>query len=144
MHIAFLLSECHSSSAGGGAESYVSTMADALVERGHRVSIIAMGKGNSSTPGVRFIRLAPANMHWFLYRSLPVAKSLAMSVREIEWSRRAWSALMALHRESPVDIVETGETLAMQQLAAGRKPAVVSRGHGNPLATKRFSGVRDE
>ncbi len=142
MHIAFLLSEFHSSSAGGGAESYVSTLADALVERGHRVSIIAMGKGDSSEKNVRLIRVDRSNLHWLLYRGLPFAKSLAMPVREIEWSRRAWSALIKLHRADPVDVVETGEIMTLQQLAPGKRPPVVIRGHGNPLSIKRFTGAR--
>src|SRR5260370_25040535 len=65
-----------------------------------------------------------------------------MPVREIEWSRAAWSAVEALNREHPVDIVETGETLALQQLTLGKKPPLVVRAHGNPLAIKRFSGAR--
>jgi glycosyltransferase involved in cell wall biosynthesis len=139
MHIAFLLSAFHSASGGGGAESYVSTMAEALVERGHRVSIIALGGGNLSNGHVRLVQLAAPNWHWFLYRGLPFGKSMAMPVREIEWSRRAWSALMELNRLDPVDVVETGETMVLQQTTLGRKPAVVIRGHGNPLSIRRFS-----
>src|SRR6266508_6592282 len=108
MHICFLLSAFHSTSVGGGAESYVSTMADALVEQGHRVSIVAFGQANGSTEALQLIEVQKPNLHWFLYRGLPVAKSLAMPVREIEWSRRMWSALAALHQEDPVDVVETG------------------------------------
>jgi len=142
MHISFLLPAFHSASGGGGAESYVSTMAEALVERGHRVSIIALGKGNLSNGQVRLIQLAAPRWHWFLYRGLPFGKSMAMPVREIEWSRRAWSALMELNAQDPVDVVETGETMVLQQTTRGRKPSVVIRGHGNPLAIKRFSGKR--
>ena len=142
MHITFLLSEFHSASAGGGAESYVSTIADALVERRHRVSIIAMGEGNSRQERVRLIRLAPPNLHWLLYRNLPFAKSLAMPVREVEWSRRVWSAVVKLNREDPVDIVETGENMALRQMIMGKRPPVVIRGHGNPLSIKRFCGER--
>lgn len=142
MHICFLLSAFHSASVGGGAESYVSTMADALVEQGHRVSIIAFGQADHSKTHLSLIEVQKPNLHWFLYRGLPVAKSLAMPVREIEWSRRMWSALAALHQEDPVDVVETGETLVLQQLVSGRKPPLVVRGHGNPLAIKRFGDTR--
>ena len=140
MHIAFLLSAFHSASAGGGAESYVSTMAEALLERGHRVSIIALGEPGVRNGRMRMIEVARPNLHWFLYRGLPFAKSFAMPVREIEWSRCAWSALGELTREDPVDVVETGENMALQQVASGRKPPVVIRGHGNPLSIKRVSG----
>jgi len=142
MHICFLLPEFHSTSGGGGAESYVSTMADALKEQGHRVSIIAFGQTNGLDRRLGLIQLAPPNLHWFLYRGLPFAKSLAIPVREIEWSRRAWSALMDLDHRDPVDVVETGETIVLQQTTLGRKPPVVIRGHGNPLAIKRYSGKR--
>ncbi len=142
MHIGYLLSGYHSASAGGGAESYVSTIAAALVERGHRVSIIALGGDSLSNRDVHVVQRTAPNLHWFLYRGLPFGKSWAMPVREIEWSRAAWSAVEALNREHPVDIVETGETLALQQLTLGKKPPLVVRAHGNPLAIKRFSGAR--
>jgi glycogen synthase len=142
MHISFLLSAFHSNSAGGGAESYVSTMADALLERGHRVSIIALGEPGVRNGRMRMIQVAKPNLHWFLYRGLPFAKSFAMPVREIEWSRCAWSALADLNHEDPVDLVETGENIALQQLALREKLPVVVRGHGNPLAIKRSSGKR--
>ncbi len=142
MHISFLLPAFHSASGGGGAESYVSTMAEALVERGHRVSIIALGEGNLSNGPVRLIQLPAPSWHWFLYRGLPFGKSMAMPVRELEWSRRAWSALMELNRHDPVDVVETGETMVLQQTTRGRKPPVVIRGHGNPLSIKRFGNGR--
>jgi glycosyltransferase involved in cell wall biosynthesis len=117
-------------------------MKAALEERGHRVSIIAFGEANGLNGHRGRTKLAPANLHWFLYRGLPAAKSLAMPIREIEWSRRAWSALMTLHQQDPVDLVETGETMVLQQLAAGDKPPLVIRGHGNPLAIKRYRGSR--
>jgi len=142
MHISFLLSAFHSASAGGGAESYVSTMADALVERGHRVSIIALGEPGVSNGRLRTIQVARPNLHWFLYRGLPFAKSFAMPVREIEWSRCAWSALAELNEQDPVDLVETGENIALHQAAPGEKPPVVVRGHGNALSIKRFGGER--
>jgi glycosyltransferase involved in cell wall biosynthesis len=140
MHICFLLSAHHSDAAGGGAESYVSTMADALLERGHRVSIIALGEPSVTNGRLRTIQVAKPNLHWFLYRGLPFAKSFSMPVREIEWSRCAWSALTKLNREDPVDVVETGENIALHQVAFGEKPPLVVRGHGNPLSIKRHSG----
>ena len=142
MHIAFLLSAFHSASSGGGAESYVSTMADALLEKGHRVSIIALGEPGVSNGRLRLIQVAKPNLHWFLYRGLPFGKSLAMPVREIEWSRCMWSAVAKLDCEDPVDVAETGENMALQQIASGRKPPVVIRGHGNPLSIKQVSGNR--
>lgn len=145
MHICFMLTAFHSSSHGGGAESYVSTMADALVERGHRVSVIAFGNAEHQ-PGVRLRSVQQPNLHWYLY-GLPLLRSLTMPVREIEWSRSMWAALAELDKEDPVDVVETGETLALQQLTPGPKPPLVVRGHGNPEAIKRLgngsSGVGD-
>ncbi|HEY8188551.1 MAG TPA: glycosyltransferase family 4 protein [Pyrinomonadaceae bacterium] len=142
MHISFLLSAFHSASAGGGAESYVSAMADALLERGHRVSVIALGEPGVRNGRMRMIQVARPNLHWFLYRGLPFAKSFAMPVREIEWSRCAWSALAELNQQDPVDLVETGENIALHQSAPGEKPPVVVRGHGNALSIKRVSGKR--
>jgi len=50
--------------------------------------------------------------------------------------------LMELNRRDPVDVVETGETMALHQMTLGRKPPVVIRGHGNPLSIKRFGDGR--
>ena len=142
MHIAFLLSGFHSVSGGGGAESYVNTMADALVERGHRVSIVAFGEPSVSEGRLRLVKVRQPNLHWFVYRGLPFANSLALPVRELEWSRRGWSALAELNRRDRIDVVETGENMALQQLSIGKKPPVVVRGHGNSLSIKRFGAGR--
>lgn len=121
-------------------------MADALVERGHRVSVIAFGDKGHQRGGLRLRAVRQPNLHWYLYR-LPLAKSLTMPLREIEWSRSMWDALADLDTEDPVDVVETGETLALQQMTPGRKPPLVVRGHGNPEAIKRLgngsSGIGD-
>jgi glycosyltransferase involved in cell wall biosynthesis len=143
MHIAYLLSGSHSESGGGGAESYVRTMADALIECGHRVTIMALGQREETNGSLRLKNIKSPNLHWYLYRALPIGKSVAMPVREVEWSRRCWSAVMDLHRREPIDIVETGETIVLQQLTGGTKPPVVVRGHGNQLAIKRFTHMRE-
>src|SRR5881296_32110 len=139
MHIAFLLPSFHSASSGGGAESYVSTMADALTERGHRVSIIALAQTEESNGNSRLMKVKSPNLHWYIYRALPFGKSIVMPLREVEWSRAGWSALMQLHRHHQVDVVEAGEIMVLQQMARGEKPPFVVRAHGNQLAIKRFS-----
>jgi glycosyltransferase involved in cell wall biosynthesis len=142
MHVAYLLSGFHSQSGGGGAESYVSTMAEDLIERGHRVSIIALGEPAVINGGPRLVKVRQPNLHWFVYRALPFGKSLAMTLREFEWSRTGWSAVAELHRQDPIDVVETGENMALQQLSIGKKPPVIVRGHGNALSIKRFGAGR--
>lgn len=142
MHIAYLLSGSHSASGGGGAESYVRTMADALIERGHRVTVLAIGQREETNGSLRLKNIKSPNLHWYLYRALPIGKSVAMPVRELEWSRAAWSALAELDLEHPVDIVEAGENMAVQQLVSAVRPPVVIRCHGNAFAIKRFGGTQ--
>jgi glycosyltransferase involved in cell wall biosynthesis len=141
MHICFFSAEHHSEVGGGGAESYVNTMAQALTGIGHQVSVIAFGKHNEQRfdERVRVIKSSARNWHWYLYRGLPLGKSFAQPVREIEWSQCAWSALEKLNKANPVDVVETGEMIVLQQLVPGKKPPMVVRGHGNRLAIKRFT-----
>ena len=144
MHVCFFSIGHHGEAAGGGAESYINTMAHALTEIGHKVSVIALSKENAQSYDgqVRIVQSAVKNRHWYLYRGLPFGKSFAQPVREIEWSRCAWSALSQLNREDPVDLVETGEVMTLQQLAGGKRPPVVIRGHGNTISIKRFCGER--
>src|SRR5690242_16949096 len=105
MHVCYLAGEYHDAAGGGGAESYVKTMTHALTNVGHQVSVIALGKNNEQTLDgrVRVIQAPVKNLHWYLYRGLPFGKSLAQPVREIEWSRVAWSALARLTDTNPVD-----------------------------------------
>ena len=143
MHICFVMPDYHSARGGGGVESYVGTVAPAMTDRGHQVTVVALGQRTAIywDGPVKVVEVRAPRLHWYLYRSLPLAKSLALPMREIEWSRRAWSALEKLHREDPVDAVEAGEMLVLQQLVAGQKPPLVVRGHGNRLGSKKFSGV---
>lgn len=141
MHIAYLLSGSHSESGGGGAESYVRTMADALIKCGHRVTILAIGQREETNGSLRMKNIKSPNLHWYLYRTLPIGKSVAMPVRELEWSRAAWRALVELNAEDPVDVAEAGENMAVQQLVSAVRLPVVIRCHGNALAIKRFGGA---
>lgn len=115
-----------------------------MVARGNRVTVVSLGQRMAihHDGEVRVTETPAPHLHWYLYRGLPLGKSLNLPVREIEWSRRAWTALSRLHGEEPVDVVETGEMLVLQALAPGQKPPLVVRGHGNRLAIKRFSGLR--
>src|SRR5690348_9329375 len=111
MHICYLTTDYHSTAVGGGIASYVSSMADAMTTLGHNVTVITLGRHNRSSRkgSIQVREVASPNTHWYLYRALPIGKSLALPIRELEWSHRLWSALLDVSREDPVDIVETGE-----------------------------------
>ena len=144
MHICYLTIDYHSSQSGGGIASYLTTIAEAMTQMGHRVTIIALARRNNTDQDGRIAvrEVKSPNVHWYLYRVLPAAKSLALPVREVEWSRRLWSELVELNRQDPVDVVETGESALFWRLFVPGSPPAVVRGHGNTFAIKRLSGQR--
>ena len=141
-HIGYLLSGYHSDNAGGGAESYVSTMADGLINAGCRVTMIVLSaqNGESNDGPIREVRLRSPNWHWRFYRSAPIGKPWNLVIREIEWSFVGWREIIRLHKRDPFDVIESGENMVLKGLVWGAKPPLVIRGHGNRLALKRFSG----
>jgi glycosyltransferase involved in cell wall biosynthesis len=139
IHVGYLLSGYHSASAGGGAESYISTMADGLIKAGCRVTMVVLSdKNETSYEGpVRVVKVRSPNWHWRFYRCAPRGKPWNLVIREIEWSFVGWNAVARMHKRDRFDVVEAGETMVLKALTLGKKPPLVVRGHGNRLALKR-------
>ncbi|MEU8900271.1 glycosyltransferase family 4 protein [Nocardia sp. NPDC048505] len=76
----------------GGVEAVVATLADELVERGHRVTLLGAGKSGGRA---EFVQL------WETTRSA----ELGTPYPEIVNTLKAWHAVSALHERHPVDIV---------------------------------------
>lgn len=144
LHICYLSVDMRTRHSGGGISSYLCSLTPALVADGCRVTIIALATkcSDNLVDGVRVIGVKSPNLHWFIYRLLPVGKSLNLPVREIEWSRRLWARLAAVHKEDPIDVVECDETALVWCRMIKGLPPIVVRGHGNTLAIERASGNR--
>ncbi|MGH9942305.1 MAG: glycosyltransferase family 4 protein [Pyrinomonadaceae bacterium] len=97
MHVCFLCHE-YPPAPHGGVGSFVRTMARALAARGHRVSVVGLNKiaerVEEDDQGVRVIRLPRS--------PLPGAGFVVHRAR----LRRA---LLGLHRETPIDVLEGTE-----------------------------------
>ena len=141
MHVAYLSIDSHSGSSGGGIASYIATMAEALTEAGHRVTVISLGAATKSYRAgkVRVHQLSQPNLHWYFYRCL-FKSSLATVIREIEWSHRLWSKLKEVHTRDPVDVVEACESGLFWRAWMAEAPPTVVRGHGSPKGAKRATG----
>jgi glycosyltransferase involved in cell wall biosynthesis len=90
MHIVFLTVDC-SSRSGGGIATYVHTVASALARRGHRVTVVS--------PKAREAPAAP-------YASVRIRAAVAPQRRRVELANAFSDAVLALHRETPVHVVE--------------------------------------
>ncbi|MGV9666324.1 glycosyltransferase family 4 protein [Nocardia niigatensis] len=76
----------------GGVEAVVATLADELVDQGHRVTLLGAGRAGTKA---RFIRVWDEVM----------TKRLGEPYPEIVNAMKAWQIIEALHAEDPVDIV---------------------------------------
>ncbi|MHB1422890.1 MAG: glycosyltransferase [Gemmataceae bacterium] len=136
MHICFNALDYPSAIGGGGVGTQVQLLGRALVEAGHRVTVIDLAqKGladETEDHGVRVCRVRCGNWHWYLSKLPGVGRLFVLTVREIERSWAVWRRIRAIHQSDPIDIVEGTET-AMLLLAYHRSllPSVI-RLHGEP------------
>jgi hypothetical protein len=114
MHICFNALDYPSPLGGGGVGNQVWLLAHALVDAGHKVSVVALAQKGlppvSDDGGVRVYRVACGNIHWYASR-LPLLGALfALPIRQLERSWATWRQVRAVHRAEPIDIVEGTET----------------------------------
>jgi glycosyltransferase involved in cell wall biosynthesis len=134
MHIGFLAMDYPSAGAGGGVGSQVRVLAQALVEAGHKVTVVALGRRKTSgvEDRVRVHRVAPGNLHWYLSRIPLLDRLLVTAIRELEYSKAIWSAVRRLHAAEAFDILEATETGALGVACAGPRIPLIIRLHGDP------------
>jgi glycosyltransferase involved in cell wall biosynthesis len=129
LHICFLSQEYPPDTGWGGIGSYTYDMAHALVEAGHRVTVIARaagGEGIVRDDGIEVHRIHPAP-GWDRMR-------IVWRMNRV-WPGFAWAAMQRLreiHRSAPVDIVEAGECRAdgfFVRWIPNPRPRVVTRLH---------------
>jgi len=115
MHIALVNQWYPPETGGGGVATHNFYFANALVEAGHQVSVIA-SRFTAQTPtrsvqnGVKVIRVTSPNL--YRWRRLPLAGRQYRFVQAAIYSRRVCRALAALHQELPVDIAEFADVNA--------------------------------
>lgn len=141
MHICYLAIDHHVDAAGGGIASYVDTLARALVEKGHRVTVVARGNKHETTvsDGITLVRVPLGNVHWYLHK-LRFPLGLPLIVREVEWSFALRQCLGRLVEKERIDIIEGCESglLFLRGGTVGVVPRLV-RLHGDRYVFAKYS-----
>jgi len=142
MHVCFNALDYPSEQGGGGVGTQVAVLARALVEAGHRATVVALGQKGlpdyCEDRGVRVHRVRCGNRHWYLSRLPLVGRLLTLPVRELERSWAAYRKIAELHRDDPFDLIEGTETGMFW--AARRLPVpFLIRLHGEPYTFARHT-----
>jgi hypothetical protein len=141
MHICYVAIDHHVDAAGGGIASYVDTLARALVEQGHRVTVVARGSKHETTfsDGITLVRVPLGNLHWYLHK-LRFPLGVPLIVREIEWSFGLRQCLGRLVERERIDIIEGCESgLLFLSGGAVRVIPRLVRLHGDRYAFAKYS-----
>jgi glycosyltransferase involved in cell wall biosynthesis len=114
----------------------------ALVEVGHRVTVIANSRdaaGEVTRGAVRVLNVRLPSVHWYCSRLPLVGDTLALPLRQLEWSRTFAAAARGLADKDPLDVLETSELGA---LFLARRPVapLVIRLHGSDYVFRKYSG----
>ena len=142
MHICFVAIDFHSRSGGGGIASYVSTLGSALVQQGHRVTVLAKGNRRSITEenGITTVVWPFYNVSWYWHRIRVLGQSAVLPLREIEWSLSINRAIAFINKQQPIDIIEICETGTLF-LNRTHIPYVM-RLHGEPFVFRKYTGQK--
>jgi glycosyltransferase involved in cell wall biosynthesis len=134
----------HEGRAGGGIASYVNTIGQALVARGHQVTVIAGGSESDyrDEQGIHVVRVPLGNLHWYFYK-LHAPSIAVLPVRELEWSWTFRRQLDNLLAEESIDVVEGCETgfLFVADMR-GSLPPLIVRLHGEDYVYSKYGGQR--
>jgi glycosyltransferase involved in cell wall biosynthesis len=141
MHICYVTIDYHQDKAGGGIASYVAAMSKALLAQGHRVTVLAPGQAYQVEikDGLGIVKVPLGSWHWYLYK-LRAPSLTVLPVRELEWSLALRRGFDRLLENTPIDLVEGGET-GMLFISARQQnyPPVVMRLHGAPYTFRKYS-----
>jgi glycosyltransferase involved in cell wall biosynthesis len=144
MHIGFLAIESpFDSAAGGGIAAYLRAIIPALVQAGHRVTIIAKTRkaGIQSTHrgAVRIVHIPLPNLHWYLAKLPGCAQTIGLPIRQLEWSIQFYRIAHQIARNDPFDILESAEGGALW-LARNPLAPLVIRLHGSDYVFRKYTG----
>src|SRR5258706_11840124 len=137
MHFGFLALDYPPAPSGGGVGSQIRVLAKTLVKAGHQATVVALGEPGAPSPtqdeGVNVFRIAPGNLHWYVSRFPGMNSLVATAIRELEYSKAVWSAVRAIEKEQPFDLLEGTETGSVCAAVWGHGVALVIRLHGDPF-----------
>jgi glycosyltransferase involved in cell wall biosynthesis len=143
-HFCFVESGYPHPHGGGGAGSYVQTVARELVRRGHTVSVVTAHcpqcPTESRDQGVGVYRpLLKSGLHWYVSK-LPAIRTLALTLRTLEHGWLKYRFLQKLHHSTPIDLVEFTEGGDFWHALRAPFP-YVGHLHGSRYTVKRASGA---
>jgi glycosyltransferase involved in cell wall biosynthesis len=111
------------SSLGGGLDTNVRVLSPALVERGHRVSVLylhapgaAMPRPNNGIEGCAVYHATTGGLHYYVHRALLRKASLPRLVRTFENTRTLEQVIAGVRDREGLDLVELPEGLATPML----------------------------
>ena len=142
LHVCYISQEYPPETGWGGIGSYTYEMAHGLAALGHRVSVISRAVDNETSVednGITIHRvLSKPN-----FDSIPVAWRMNRV-----WPGFAWAAMLklrAIHRRTPIDIVEAAEGRADAFFVSylPRRPKLITRLHTARIFIDQFNGNSD-
>jgi glycosyltransferase involved in cell wall biosynthesis len=142
LHVCYISQEYPPETGWGGIGSYTYEMAHGLAEQGHRVTVISRAVAEETSTeedGLQVHRVLP-KPKWDSIR-------FAWRMNRI-WPGFAWAAMLklrAIHRETPIDIVEAAEGRADAFFVSylPRRPKLVTRLHTARIFIDQFNGKSD-
>ena len=144
MHIGFLTIESPmSSTQGGGIAAYLRAIIPALIQAGHRVTVIAndhnVGIHYRNNDALRLVHIRLPSLHWYLSKFPIVSKSVVLPLRQVEWSFKFYNVARKIFKKDPVDVLECSESGA---LLLARRPIarLVIRLHGSDYIFRKHTG----
>ncbi len=143
MHFGFLALDYPTATSGGGVGSQIRVLAKTLVKAGHQATVVALGEPGAPSPtqdeGVNVFRIAPGNLHWYVSRFPGMNSLVATAIRELEYSKAVWSAVRAIEKEQPFDLLEGTETGSVCAAVWGHGVPLVIRLHGDPFTFCKYT-----
>ena len=147
MNICFpSLSYRHNGKATSGVGSQVCSLAHALIDAGHSVSVIDLAGDKPALVtdhGVEVYRETAGRLHWFLGKLPLVGNTLALPLREIEYSIAVWRGVRKANRSRRIDLIEGTETGMLLLALLWKKTPLIIRLHGEQYTFQKYTpGMR--
>ena len=144
MHIGFFSIESPlDSNGGGGIAAYLRAIVPALLERGHRVTVVAhsreVGEQCTRSEALRVVHIRLPGLHWYLSQMPWPIKIATLPLRQLEWSLKFYSVAKSVFQKDPVDVIEIAEAGALFLATRPIAPLII-RLHGSEYVFRKYSG----
>lgn len=143
MRVCFVPLDYPSGQSGGGVGTSIQTLARAMVEKRHQVTVFALQSPGEPAArddaGVRVVRFPQGSLHWYWSKVPIVGHPLALAIRELERGWEAWQVLQQLHRQEPFDVIELTEEGGLFVALFMRGVPIVARLHGGPYTFCKYT-----